>query len=67
MKNKISVGDLVEIDLKVGEDVFQGVVLDLNDSLNFDGSKWYKVKPSQESTMPGNFWYRENKVKKVGE
>ena len=64
MKNEILVGDTVEVHLNTELDAFQGVVLDLNDSMGFDGSVWYKVKPSQENEMPGNFWYRANKVKK---
>jgi len=65
INNNILVGDLVEVYLNTEADAFEGVVLDLNDSMGFDGSVWYKIKPSQEDAMPGNFWYRENKVKKV--
>ena len=68
MTNKnILVGDLVEVHLNTELDAFQGTVLELNDSKGFDGSTWYKVKPSMEGDMPGNFWYRENKVKKLEE
>jgi len=67
MKNTISVGDMVEVHLNTEADAFIGVVLDLNDSMSFDGSAWYKIKPSKNNIMPGNFWYRENKVKKLEE
>ena len=68
MTNKnILVGDLVEVHLSKELDPFQGTVLELNDSMNFDGSAWYKIKPSKKDAMPGNFWYRENKVKKLEE
>jgi len=65
MKNEISIGDLVEVYLNTESDAFQGTVLDLNETMDFDGSAWYKVQPSKKNDMPGNFWYRANKVKKV--
>ena len=66
MTNKnILVGDMVEVHLNTELDAFRGIVLELNNSKGFDGSTWYKVEPAEEGAMPGNFWYRENKVKKA--
>jgi hypothetical protein len=65
MKKDILVGDLVEVHLNVEQDAFFGEVLALNDTMCWKDDVWYKVKPIKEGTMPGNFWYRENKVKKA--
>ena len=63
--DKILVGDLVEVHINTEADAFEGVVLELNDTMNFDGNTWYKVEPITKDSMPANFWYRENKVKKL--
>ena len=67
MKEQILVGDFVEVHLNTELDAFRGVVLQLNNTMSWKEDIWYKVQPLSMRTMPGNFWYRENKVKKLAD
>lgn len=67
MKEQILVGDFVQVHLNTELDAFKGVVLELNDTMCWKDDIWYKVQPFSLDAMPGNFWYRENKVKKLAD
>ena len=66
MSETISVGDLVEVDLKTGLPAFQGEVLSVTPCPVTYEQKWYKIKPLSKEDMPANYWYKETEVKKAG-
>lgn len=65
MREQILVGDFVEVHLNTELDAFRGIVLQLNDTMSWKDDVWYKVQPISSKAMPGNFWYRENKVRRL--
>ncbi len=65
LKSAIKVGDLVEVDLKMGIKPFEGTVLATNLPIGSYEFTWFKVKPDTSNEMPGNFWYKDTEVKKV--
>jgi len=66
VKEAISVGDLVEVDLKTGVPAFQGKVLSVTPCPVTYEQVWYKVKPNEPGAMPANYWYKDTEVKKAG-
>lgn len=67
MREQILLGDFVQVHINTEIEAFKGVVLQLNDTMSWKDDVWYKVQPLSKAAMPGNFWYRENKVKKLAD
>jgi hypothetical protein len=67
VKNEILVGEIVDVWLNVEYEAFNGRVLAINKTLDPNSYKWYKIKPVYPASMPGTFWYKENKVRKKSE
>ena len=63
----IEVGNVVEVCVNTKADAFLGIVLRLNDTMCWKDDIWYEVQPLSKKDMPGNFWYRENKVEKIAD
>lgn len=65
MKNQITVGDSVEVDLNTGIKPFKGKVTATNPSVGSYEFCWYKIEPENRDEMPGLFWYKDTEVRKV--
>lgn len=63
MKEQILVGDLVKVWVNTERDQFGGRVLAKNETVDPNNHTWYKVKPISADSMPGTFWYKDNKIK----
>ena len=65
MKEKIAVGDLVEVDLDTGVGPFKGTVLAMSLVPETYEFTWYQIKPNSSNDMPGSFWYKDTEIKKI--
>ena len=65
MKNQITIGDSVEVDLKTGIKPFKGKVTAANPMVGGYEFCWYKVEPENKDEMPGLFWYKDTEVRKI--
>tara|TARA_Y100000361_G_C11100176_1_gene311431 strand:+ start:608 stop:808 length:201 start_codon:yes stop_codon:yes gene_type:complete len=65
MKEKISVGDSVEVDLNTGVGPFKGTVTAMMPPLGTYEFSWYRVEPDSASDMPGHFWYKDTEVQRA--
>jgi len=64
VKEKISVGDSVEVYLNTGLHPFKGTVTAAMPPVGTYEFSWYRVEPESASDMPGHFWYKDTEVQK---
>tara|TARA_R110000824_G_scaffold122827_2_gene280356 strand:- start:479 stop:697 length:219 start_codon:yes stop_codon:yes gene_type:complete len=65
VKDNYYVGDLVEVRLNTSEPTFTGRIVAMSGTIDPNNHTWYKIKPTKSDSMPGIFWYKDDKIVKI--